>query len=103
MRLACNILTPKGIPVIAGEDGMCEDDEALVTLGIDYKKLGEQTAEIAIRILSGEKPSDIKFQYYNRDATFVINETNAANLLEKNSALKITAEDIANLKAEFAK
>lgn len=103
MRLACNILTPKGIPVIAGEAGMCEDDEALVTLGIDYKKLGVQTAEIAIRILSGEKPSDIKFQYYNQDATFVINETNAANLLEKNSALKITAEDIANLKAKFAK
>lgn len=103
MRLACNILTPKGIPVIAGESGMCEDDEALATLGIDYKKLGEQTAEIAIRILSGEKPSDIKFQYYNQDATFVINETNAANLLEKNSALKITAEDIANLKAKFAK
>ena len=82
---------------------MCEDDEALVTLGIDYKKLGEQTAEIAIRILSGEKPSGIKLQYYNRDAAFVINETNAANLLEKNSALKITAEDIVNLKAKFAK
>ena len=61
MRLACDILTPKGIPVIAGENGMCEDDEALATLSIDYKKLGVQTAEIAIRILNGEKASAIPF------------------------------------------
>lgn len=103
MRLACDILTPKGIPVIAGENGMCEDDEALATLSIDYKKLGVQTAEIAIRILNGEKASAIHFEYYNQDATFVINEKNAARLLEKNSALKITATDIAALKNEYNK
>mgnify|MGYP004561848541 FL=1 len=103
IRLACDILTPKGIPVIAGEEGMCEDDEALATLSIDYKKLGVQTAEIAIRILNGEKPSAIEFEYYNQDATFVINENNAARLLEKNSALKITATDIAALKSEYNK
>lgn len=103
MRLACDILTPKGIPVIAGENGMCEDDEALATLSIDYKKLGVQTAEIAIRILNGEKASAIPFEYYNQDATFVINEKNAARLLEKNSALKITATDIAALKNEYNK
>lgn len=103
MRLACDILTPKGIPVIAGEDGMCEDDEALATLSIDYKKLGVQTAEIAIRILNGEKASAIPFEYYNQESTFVINEKNAARLLEKNSALKITATDIAALKNEYNK
>ena len=103
MRLACDILTPKGIPVIAGENGMCEDDEALATLSIDYKKLGVQTAEIAIRILNGEKASAIPFEYYNQESTFVINEKNAARLLEKNSALKITATDIAALKNEYNK
>lgn len=103
MRLACDILTPKGIPVIAGENGMCEDDEALATLSIDYKKLGVQTAEIAIRILNGEKASAIPFEYYNHESTFVINEKNAARLLEKNSALKITATDIAALKNEYNK
>lgn len=103
MRLACDILTPKGIPVFAGEDGMCEDDEALATLSIDYKKLGVQTAEIAIRILNGEKASAIPFEYYNQESTFVINEKNAARLLEKNSALKITATDIAALKNEYNK
>lgn len=103
MTLACNILTPKGIPVIAGEEGMCEDNEALATLSIDYKKLGVQTAEIAIKILSGEKkPADIPFEYYNQSATFVINEKNAEELLARNPALKITDADIAALKAEYS-
>ncbi len=31
----------------------------LATLGTNYKKVGERTAEIAIRVLKGEKPSDI--------------------------------------------
>ena len=82
---------------------MCEDDEALATLSIDYKKLGVQTAEIAIKILNGEKASAIPFEYYNQESTFVINEKNAARLLEKNSALKITATDIAALKNEYNK
>lgn len=103
MIAACNVLTPKGIPVVAGEEGMCEDDEALVSLSIDYKKLGVQTAEIAIRILGGAKPSDIPFEYYNQSATFIINEGNAAKLLAKNSALKISAEDIKALKEEYSK
>ena len=95
--------TPKGIPVIAGEEGMCEDDEGLATLSIDYKKLGVQTAEIAIRILNGEKPSAIPFEYYNQAATFVINENNAAKLLAKNSALKISTADIDALRFEYNK
>lgn len=104
MLLACNILTPKGIPVIAGEEGMCEDGEALATLGIDYKKLGEQTADIAIEILSGnKKPSDIKFQYYNRKPELYINEVNAKALLLKNANLKISSDDIAALEEEYAK
>ena len=104
MTLACNILTPKGIPVVAGEEGMCEDNEALVTLSIDYKKLGVQTAEMAIKILTGEKkPADLPFEYYKQSATFVINENNAKALLAKNSALKITDADIAALKAEYTK
>ena len=104
MTLACNILTPKGIPVVAGEDGMCEDNEALVTLSIDYKKLGVQTAEMAIKILTGEKkPADLPFEYYKQSVTFVINENNAKALLAKNPALKITDADIAALKAEYTK
>ena len=104
IMLACNILTTKGIPVIAGEQGMCEDGEALATLGIDYKNLGIQTAEMAIKILTGEKkPEDLPFEYYNRKTTFYINETNAAALLAKNSALKISSADIAALEEEYSK
>lgn len=103
MIAACNVLTPKGIPVIAGEEGMCEDDEALASLSIDYKKLGVQTARIAIRILNGEKPSDIPFEYYKQAATFIINDGNAEKLLAKNPALKISADDIKALKEEYSK
>lgn len=103
MTLACGVLTPKGIPVIAGEAGMCEDGEALATLSIDYRNLGSQTAEIAIRILKGEKVSDIPFEYYNRETEFVINEKNAKDLLAKNPSLKITESDISALKEEFSK
>lgn len=70
----------KKIPVIAGESGMCESGEALATLGLDYYKLGEQTADIAIRILEGETPSKIPFEYYKLECDVYVNETNAAKL-----------------------
>lgn len=41
------------IPVVAGEAGMVERG-ALATLGIDYERLGRQTAEMALRILKGK-------------------------------------------------
>lgn len=47
------------IPVIAGEDGLCEDGEALATLGISYYELGVQTAGMAIKLLCGESPENI--------------------------------------------
>ena len=49
------------VPVIG-----CIDDQikqgALATETIDYKQLGYQTGEIAVRILQGEKPKDIPVQ-----------------------------------------
>lgn len=49
------------IPVIG-----CIEDQvkqgALATETIDFKKLGYQTGEIAIRVLEGEKPKDIPIQ-----------------------------------------
>jgi putative ABC transport system substrate-binding protein len=42
------------LPVIAGEAGMVERG-AIATIGINYEKLGKQTAEMALRILKGEK------------------------------------------------
>ena len=48
----------KKIPVIAAERGMVENG-ALATLGIDYKQLGRNTADVVIKIIEGEKPENI--------------------------------------------
>ena len=75
--LFCPILHSKGIPVIAGEAGMCEDEECLATLGINYYKLGVQTAQMAIKILNGESAKNIEFESYKDKNEFFINPTNA--------------------------
>ena len=59
------------IPVIAGEGNSVEEG-ALATLGIDYEKLGRQTAEIALRVLEGEKPADTPVEG-QKDANLIIN------------------------------
>lgn len=59
------------IPVIAGESNSVEEG-ALATLGIDYYKLGSQTAESALRVLNGENPADIPVET-QKGADIVIN------------------------------
>lgn len=46
------------IPVIAGESSVVERG-GLATIGIDYFKLGQQTAEMALRILAGARPAEM--------------------------------------------
>lgn len=59
------------IPVIAGESNSVEEG-ALATLGIDYYKLGAQTAEIALRVLNGENPAELPVEA-QKGADIVIN------------------------------
>ncbi|MDD2235262.1 MAG: ABC transporter substrate-binding protein [Desulfitobacteriaceae bacterium] len=49
------------IPIIAGESNSVETG-ALATIGIDYYKLGQTTAEMAVRVINGEKPQDMAIQ-----------------------------------------
>src|SRR5690606_15264236 len=59
------------LPLIAGEaDSVAKG--ALATLGIDYYKLGRQTADIAHRVLQGEDPAGIPIEYLN-DLDLVVN------------------------------
>lgn len=59
------------LPLIAGEaDSVAKG--ALATLGIDYYKLGRQTADIAYRVLQGEDPAGIPIEYLN-DLDLVVN------------------------------
>lgn len=59
------------LPVIVGEAAMV-DRGALATIGIDYNKLGKQTAEMAIRVLKGEKPQEMAVEG-QQDLELVIN------------------------------
>ncbi|GFN22060.1 MAG: ABC transporter substrate-binding protein [Thermoanaerobacteraceae bacterium] len=59
------------IPVLAGESNTVEAG-ALATIGIDYYKLGQQTGEMALRVLKGEKPQDMPIER-QRDLSIVVN------------------------------
>lgn len=101
MPAACDVLSGKGIPVVAGESGMCEDGEGTATLCIDYYKLGVQTAQIAIKILEGKTPSEIPFEYYTQAYDLFINNNNAARIYAKNSSLALSATDIEQIKNSY--
>lgn len=83
-----SIAKNKGI--IAGEKGMVEAG-ALATEGIDYYELGKQTGEMAIRVLKGEKPSDLPIKTLEK-TELVINTRTF-------KALGLTISDELNTKA----
>ena len=57
-----NVVIPAGIPVIAGEQGICNGC-GVATLSIDYHELGEATGEMAYEILvKGANPGDMEVQ-----------------------------------------
>ena len=45
-----------GIPTICGEEGMLNGG-GTITLGINYRNLGEITGQMAVEILNGKSPS----------------------------------------------
>lgn len=49
-----NITVPAGVPVIAGEQGICSGT-GVATLSIDYYELGQTTGQMAYDILAGGK------------------------------------------------
>lgn len=58
-----NICQPAGVPVIAGEGGIC-DGCGVATLSIDYYDLGYTTGLMAVKILTGEaKVSEMPIEY----------------------------------------
>ncbi|SHJ07370.1 ABC transporter substrate-binding protein [Desulfosporosinus lacus] len=65
------------IPIISGESSVV-DKGALATIGVNYKKLGEQTGEMALRVVKGEKPQDMPIEA-QKDFDTVLNQA-AINL-----------------------
>lgn len=66
------------IPVISAESSVV-DKGGLATIGINYKNLGEQTGEMALKIIKGAKPQDMPIEKQKNFDT-VINKT-SVNLL----------------------
>lgn len=63
------------LPIISGESSVV-DKGALATIGIDYKKLGEQTGDMAVRILKGAKAQDMPVES-QKEFSITINKKNA--------------------------
>lgn len=67
-----------GIPVYCGADSMVADG-GFATIGVDYVQLGNQVADIVIRLAQGEQPEDIPYETLSDYARFV--NLQAADLL----------------------
>ena len=57
-----NICDPAGIPIIAGEEGICKGC-GIATLSIDYYDLGYATGKMGVKILQGEDISTMPIEY----------------------------------------
>jgi len=66
------------IPVIGSERGQV-DAGAIATKGIDYKELGKQTGQIAVKIIKGKKPQDIPIEG-SKVVTLIINQKAAETI-----------------------
>ncbi len=59
-----NIAEPAGVPIIAGEEGICQGC-GIATLSISYYDIGYMAGEMAYDILvNGKDPADMEIQYY---------------------------------------
>ena len=58
-----NICQPAGVPIIAGEEGICRSC-GVATLSISYYDLGVATGKMAVKILTGESNvSEMPIEY----------------------------------------
>ncbi len=74
-----NICLPAGVPIIAGEQGICEGC-GVATLSISYYDLGYATGEMAVKILKGEADISTMPIEYAPNFTKMYNPTNCEEL-----------------------
>ena len=67
-----------GVPVYTAADSLVRDG-GLATTGVNYTKLGELTAQMAVQVLQGEDPATMPVQVLN-DGIVTVNTTTAAAL-----------------------
>ncbi len=77
MTLVAAAADESGIPIVCGEPGMVQNG-ATATFGIDYFKLGQQTAKMAIEVLNAADPlaaiAKMPVQYQTEDCVTAINQ-----------------------------
>lgn len=66
------------VPIISGESSVV-DAGGIGTIGINYKKLGAQTGEMAVRVLKGSKPQDMPIES-QKEFDVIINEAAAKGI-----------------------
>lgn len=70
MSTYTDVAYSQGIPVYCGADSMVADG-GFATIGVDYVQLGNQVADIVIRIAKGELPENIPYETLSDYARFV--------------------------------
>lgn len=79
MATVAQVLNGAKIPIVTGEAGMVKKG-GIATYGINYYKLGQQTAAMAVKILKGEaKPADMPIEY-QKDMDVAVNQDVAKQL-----------------------
>lgn len=74
-----NIVLPAGVPVVAGEEGICNGC-GVATLSISYYDLGYTTGQMAAKILTGESDVSTMPVEYAPQVTKKYNMTNCETL-----------------------
>ncbi|MBP3486680.1 MAG: ABC transporter substrate-binding protein, partial [Oscillospiraceae bacterium] len=59
-----------GIPVYCGADSMVADG-GFATIGVNYVQLGEQVADLVLKVLDGAAPADLPYETLSDYAKFV--------------------------------
>jgi putative ABC transport system substrate-binding protein len=70
-----NVVLPNGVPVVAGEAGICSGC-GVATLSISYYDLGYATGEMAAKVLTGEADISTMAVQYAPEVTKMYNAAN---------------------------
>jgi len=90
MATYVKVATDANLPIYAGADSMVKDG-ALATVGIDYTKLGKQTATMIVRIVNGQTIEE----------NHVEQVVEYANMININTANQLGIEISDELKQDF--
>lgn len=94
MPIVSKIANNNRVPVISSEDSSVKSG-ALACQGIDYEKLGYKTGELAVKVLNGEKISNIPVTMLD-ETQIIVNEDTLNSL----SLEKIDDKNITYIKTE---